>query len=193
MKILLLYVILFHHAAFIKCDQDSLRVKPKQRPIFVDVVTNVSVPLGLDAQLNCTVENLENFNVAWVREETKVLLALNQDVIKHDYRVKVTRHDDVWTLRVANVTESDKGTYLCQVNAWPMMTLVINLDVILPDREIERNELTELMMNFENNLNHTHSHNEDTSNAPEPSKASSMSIFHIFSIFIIVATILIFK
>lgn len=65
--------------------------------------------------------------VAWIKADTKAILAIHEHVITNNERLSVTHNDyNTWTLNVRTVRREDRGTYMCQVNTDPMKSQVIS-------------------------------------------------------------------
>ncbi|XP_049870197.1 lachesin-like isoform X2 [Pectinophora gossypiella] len=95
--------------------------------------SNVTVVVGRDATLVCTVENLHSYKVAWLRVDTQTILTLGPHVITKNHRVGVARLDpQSWALTVRDVRPSDGGRYMCQINTEPMITQTHILQVSVP-------------------------------------------------------------
>jgi len=63
--------------------------------------------------------------VAWIKADTKAILAIHEHVITNNERLSVTHNDyNTWTLNVRTVRREDRGTYMCQVNTDPMKSQV---------------------------------------------------------------------
>lgn len=59
--------------------------------------------------------------VAWIKADTKAILAIHEHVITNNARLSVTHNDfNTWTLNIRNVKREDRGQYMCQVNTDPM-------------------------------------------------------------------------
>ncbi|XP_049870198.1 lachesin-like isoform X3 [Pectinophora gossypiella] len=98
-------------------------VQCKDDPMFSGEGSNVTVVVGRDATLVCTVENLHSYKVAWLRVDTQTILTLGPHVITKNHRVGVARLDpQSWALTVRDVRPSDGGRYMCQINTEPMIT-----------------------------------------------------------------------
>jgi neurotrimin len=64
--------------------------------------------------------------VAWIKADSKAILAIHDHVITNNERMSVTQNDRTnWTLKIHQVTDSDEGYYMCQVNSEPMLQKVI--------------------------------------------------------------------
>ncbi|XP_034244896.1 lachesin [Thrips palmi] len=88
----------------------------------------------------CVVNNLgghrkspSSAQVAWIKSDTKAILAIHQHVITNNARLSVTHNDvNTWTLNIRNVQREDQGTYMCQVNTDPMKSQTAFLEVVIP-------------------------------------------------------------
>ncbi|CAL4226435.1 unnamed protein product, partial [Meganyctiphanes norvegica] len=108
-------------------------------PQFLEQVPNITVTVGRDALLSCTVEKLKNFKVAWVQVDTQTILTIHKQVITRNPRISLL-HDDhrSWHLQLKNVQESDRGWYMCQVNTDPMRSRQGFVDVVVPPDIIDK-------------------------------------------------------
>ncbi|EDS40987.1 amalgam protein [Culex quinquefasciatus] len=69
-------------------------------------------------------------NVGWMRASDQTVLALQGRVVTHNSRYAVTQEEpNVWRLKIRNVRESDRGCYMCQINATPLQKQVGCVDV----------------------------------------------------------------
>lgn len=102
------------------------------RPHFVRPLENITVPEGKDATFTCTVDNLGGHKVAWIKADTKAILAIHTVVITHLTRLDVKHELNTWTLTLKQVKRSDSGPYMCQVNTDPMHYQVGLLEVVVP-------------------------------------------------------------
>ncbi|XP_076336552.1 lachesin-like isoform X3 [Tachypleus tridentatus] len=97
----------------------------------MDPIPNVTVTVGHDAAIPCTVENLGFYRVAWLRVESKTILTIHHNVITRNYRVNLSYTDHKkWILHIKNAQESDRGLYMCQINTVPMKSQIGYLDVV---------------------------------------------------------------
>lgn len=63
--------------------------------------------------------------VAWIKADTKAILAIHEHVITNNARLSVTHNDyNTWTLNIRGVRREDRGQYMCQVNTDPMKSQV---------------------------------------------------------------------
>ncbi|XP_049820613.1 lachesin-like [Aethina tumida] len=102
-------------------------------PEFLTPIHNLTIPVGREAILSCTVSNLGRYKVAWVRAEDQTILSLHTKVVTHNSRISVT-HDNLrtWQLRIRQLKESDRGCYMCQINTSIMKIQKGCLDVYVP-------------------------------------------------------------
>ncbi|XP_071552926.1 uncharacterized protein [Panulirus ornatus] len=100
---------------------------------FVGSIGNVTVTVGRDASLSCTVEDLGEHKVGWIHLHRQMIVAVHTRMISRISRYSVT-HDShkTWTLHITGVTEEDSGYYMCQVNTDPALSQVGLLQVVVP-------------------------------------------------------------
>ncbi|XP_001949883.2 lachesin isoform X1 [Acyrthosiphon pisum] len=102
-------------------------------PKFSDRMDNLTVTVGRDAILECVVESLSTYKVAWLRVDTQTILSIQTLVVTKNDRMEVTHTDHrVWRLHIRNVRQSDRGFYMCQINTDPMKNQIAYLDVVVP-------------------------------------------------------------
>ncbi|XP_037080307.1 neurotrimin-like [Pollicipes pollicipes] len=103
------------------------------KPVFVKSLGNVTVPEGREATFTCVVHHLGGHKVAWIKSDSKAILAIHNQVITHFDRLTVIHNDhNTWTLILRDVRQSDRGPYMCQVNTDPMRYQVGHLEVVVP-------------------------------------------------------------
>uniref|UniRef100_A0A0A9X7J6 Lachesin n=3 Tax=Lygus hesperus TaxID=30085 RepID=A0A0A9X7J6_LYGHE len=111
-------------------------------PDFLYPLENLTIAQGRDAMFTCVVNNLGGYRVsgesssprvAWIKADTKAILAIHEHVITNNQRLSVTHNDDnTWTLNMRGVKREDRGTYMCQVNTDPMKSQSAYLEVVIP-------------------------------------------------------------
>ncbi|CAM1324800.1 Uncharacterised protein g8790 [Pycnogonum litorale] len=107
-------------------------------PYLSEYVKNVTIMDGRDAILSCTVKNLADYKVAWVKVDTQTILTLELKPITRDPRFKVTQsNQENWYLHINKVAFEDRGFYMCQVNTQPMKHRNIYLEIRVPPKVIE--------------------------------------------------------
>jgi neurotrimin len=86
---------------------------------------------GNNVLLECQVQNLGNYKVAWVRIDTQTILTIHNNIITRNQRVSLSHHDEeIWRLHLERAQESDRGWYMCQVNTDPMTSQKGFLEVV---------------------------------------------------------------
>ncbi|CAL1266169.1 unnamed protein product [Larinioides sclopetarius] len=102
-------------------------------PQFATPIGNISQAVGKEAKLECVVDNLGRFRVAWMRIETQTILIMHRQVISRNKRIGLSYSEHrTYVLHIKNVQEEDRGSYMCQVNTVPMMSQIGYLDVEVP-------------------------------------------------------------
>ncbi|XP_073957603.1 dpr-interacting protein beta isoform X1 [Choristoneura fumiferana] len=111
-------------------------------PDFLYPLENVTIAQGRDAMFTCVVNNLGGYRVsgdsatarvAWIKADTKAILAIHEHVITNNARLSVTHNDyNTWTLNIRGVKREDRGQYMCQVNTDPMKMQTAWLEVVIP-------------------------------------------------------------
>lgn len=91
----------------------------------------MSAVTGQSVQLPCGVRNLGDRYVSWLRGSDLQVLSNGWDKFTADSRIRIIPADQShsWTLSITNVTTKDTGSYLCQVNTEPKLTLSYYLSV----------------------------------------------------------------
>ncbi|XP_073979202.1 neurotrimin-like isoform X2 [Rhodnius prolixus] len=102
-------------------------------PEFAFPIGNLTTPVGREAVLSCTVDNLGKYKVGWLKAEDQTILSLHTRVVTHNARVSVT-HDNqrTWRLHIRQLKESDRGCYMCQINTNVMKKQIGCVDVHVP-------------------------------------------------------------
>jgi len=68
--------------------------------------------------------------VAWIKADTKAILAIHEHVITNNARLSVTHSDyNTWTLNIRSARREDRGIYMCQVNTDPMKSQVRSISL----------------------------------------------------------------
>ncbi|CAK1598807.1 unnamed protein product [Parnassius mnemosyne] len=113
-------------------------------PGFSAPIANVTAPLGREAIMACTVQNLSTYKVAWLRVDTQTILTIHTHVISRSRRVGVTHSDHrTWFLHIRELRETDRGWYMCQINTDPMKSQLGYLDVVVPPDILDRGTSTD--------------------------------------------------
>ncbi|XP_044757847.1 neurotrimin-like [Coccinella septempunctata] len=122
-------------------------------PKFTGPILNITVPVGREAQLECGVDNLSTFKVAWLRVDTQTILTIHSHVITKNHRIAVTHAEHkLWYLHIKDVRESDRGWYMCQINTDPMKSQVGYLDVVVPPDILDYPTSTDMVVREGSNV-----------------------------------------
>ncbi|XP_015113254.1 opioid-binding protein/cell adhesion molecule homolog [Diachasma alloeum] len=122
-------------------------------PTFVRAISNVTAPVGRDAVLECVVEHLSNYKVAWLQVNTQTILTIAIHVITKNHRIAVTHSDHrAWYLHIKDVKESDQGDYMCQINTDPMLSQVGHLKVVVPPDILDYPTSTDMVVREGSNV-----------------------------------------
>ncbi|TRY67184.1 hypothetical protein TCAL_02289 [Tigriopus californicus] len=116
---------------------------PEKEPMFAsDLPRNLTVQLGGTAYLPCTVHNLGNKSVSWIRNRDTHILTSDRDVFIVDERFSSLYNPDssTWTLQIKYVQPRDAGSYECQVSTSPKKMHFFNLAVVVPKVRIIGNK-----------------------------------------------------
>uniref|UniRef100_A0A182P7Q9 Ig-like domain-containing protein n=1 Tax=Anopheles epiroticus TaxID=199890 RepID=A0A182P7Q9_9DIPT len=113
------------------CTCDSFGTVGAVDPKFSAPIANVTVPVGREGVMTCTVHDLYKYKVAWLRVDTQTILTIETLVITKSERISITHTEQrIWQLRIKDIRESDKGWYMCQINTDPMKSQMGYLDVV---------------------------------------------------------------
>ncbi|XP_043195191.1 neurotrimin-like [Amphibalanus amphitrite] len=102
-------------------------------PTFVKWIGNVTAPVGKDVTLQCSVQNVGNYKVGWMKSDTGTILTVHDQVVTTNPRISVS-HDmqHTWSIHIRQLKASDHGCYMCQLNAKPMRSQMGCVDVQVP-------------------------------------------------------------
>lgn len=108
------------------------------KPVFDTNPANITAIKGQTVFLNCTVNYLEDYKVAWLNPENKVLTNNDRRIID-DIRITI-EHDSTteWNLHFRNIQHFDEGVYTCAINTDPVQTKRVYLKVLVPSRIDEK-------------------------------------------------------
>ncbi|XP_024937931.1 lachesin isoform X2 [Cephus cinctus] len=102
-------------------------------PVFLAALENHTVIQGRDVFFTCVVNHLQSYKVAWIKSDSRAILAIHTHMVAHNPRLSVTHNGhNTWKLHVANVQKEDSGTYMCQVNTDPMKSQMGYMVVLIP-------------------------------------------------------------
>lgn len=113
----------------------------------------MTIPMGREAVLTCVVANLSIYKVAWLRVDTQTILTIANHVITKNHRIGVTHTErKTWHLHIRDVTESDRGAYMCQINTDPMKSQTGYLDVVVPPDILDYMTSTDMIVREGSNV-----------------------------------------
>uniref|UniRef100_A0A6A7G5P3 Hemicentin-2 isoform X2 n=1 Tax=Hirondellea gigas TaxID=1518452 RepID=A0A6A7G5P3_9CRUS len=100
---------------------------------------NLTAHLGDRAELPCTVRQLGDKSVSWVRMRDADILTVDRYTFVGDERFEAQYSipAETWNLIINYVQERDAGDYECQVSTEPKMSQFFNLRVVVPQVNIE--------------------------------------------------------
>ncbi|XP_034474800.1 LOW QUALITY PROTEIN: peroxidasin [Drosophila innubila] len=128
-------------------------IPDKDLPKFGELLQNVTIPVDREAVLQCVVDNLQTYKIAWLRVDTQTILTIQNHVITKNHRMSITHAEKrAWILRIRDVKESDKGWYMCQINTDPMKSQVGYLDVVVPPDILDYPTSTDMVIREGSNV-----------------------------------------
>lgn len=85
-------------------------------PDFLAPLANISAIQGRDVSFTCVVNNLGPYKVAWIKSDSKAILAIHTHMVALNPRLSVTHNGhNTWKLHINHVQLNDTGSYMCQV------------------------------------------------------------------------------
>ncbi|XP_011315435.1 lachesin [Fopius arisanus] len=106
---------------------------PEVLPVFLAPLENHTVTQGRDVFFTCVVNHLQGYKVAWIKSDSRAILAIHTHMVTHNPRLSVTHNGhNTWKLHISNVQNNDSGTYMCQVNTDPMRSQMGHMTVQIP-------------------------------------------------------------
>eukprot|EP00095_Tigriopus_kingsejongensis_P002179 maker-scaffold1021_size70145-snap-gene-0.15 protein:Tk02179 transcript:maker-scaffold1021_size70145-snap-gene-0.15-mRNA-1 annotation:"hypothetical protein TcasGA2_TC008933" len=93
--------------------------------------SNQSVVLGKTAHLHCTIRNIGERRVSWIRKSDLHVLTSGILTFTRDQRFSAhhSQKTDMWALQIKFTQMRDTGEYQCQVNTDPKISHAIHLEV----------------------------------------------------------------
>ncbi|CAL4142210.1 unnamed protein product, partial [Meganyctiphanes norvegica] len=93
---------------------------------------NVTVQAGKTAVLACRVMNVADKSVSWIRHDDLHILTVDKYRYSTDQRVSTVYNEvnQEWVLRMRGVTKQDAGMYECQVSTKPILSFIVNMEVV---------------------------------------------------------------
>ncbi|XP_014238305.1 lachesin-like [Trichogramma pretiosum] len=109
------------------------QIAPEIMPEFLAPLENHTVIQGREVSFTCVVNHLQSYRVAWIKSDSRAILAIHTHLVAHNPRLSVTHNGhNTWKLHVSNVQKNDSGTYMCQVNTEPMLSQMGYMTVVIP-------------------------------------------------------------
>ncbi|KZC11652.1 Lachesin, partial [Dufourea novaeangliae] len=109
------------------------KLTPEIMPEFLAPLENHTVIQGRDVFFTCVVNHLQQYKVAWIKSDSRAILAIQTHLVAHNPRLSVTHNGhNTWKLHVSNVQKNDSGAYMCQVNTDPMRSQKGYMQVLIP-------------------------------------------------------------
>ncbi|XP_011266233.1 lachesin [Camponotus floridanus] len=109
------------------------QITPEVLPEFLAPLENHTVIQGRDVFFTCVVNHLQSYKIAWIKSDSRAILAIHTHLVAHNNRLSVTHNGhNTWKLHVSNVQKNDSGTYMCQINTDPMRSQMGYMEVMVP-------------------------------------------------------------
>ncbi|XP_020283430.1 lachesin-like [Pseudomyrmex gracilis] len=120
--------------------------KSEVLPEFLALLENHTVTQGRDVSFTCVVNHLQSYKVAWIKSDSRAILAIHTHMVAHNPRLSVTHNGhNTWKLHVSNVQPNDSGTYMCQVNTDPMRSQTGHMKVVTPPDIMDLDDTADLL------------------------------------------------
>ncbi|XP_076276696.1 lachesin isoform X2 [Lasioglossum baleicum] len=144
-------VLCFFLASFLYSSFGQAMPKSELEPEFLALLENHTVIQGRNVSFTCVVNHLQSYKVAWIKSDSKAILAIHTHMVAHNPRLSVTHNGhNTWKLHVTNVQPNDSGTYMCQVNTEPMRSQTGHMKVVIPPDIMDLDDSTDLLTAEEN-------------------------------------------
>ncbi|KAL0116676.1 hypothetical protein PUN28_009952 [Cardiocondyla obscurior] len=125
--------------------------KSEVLPEFLALLENHTVTQGRDVSFTCVVNHLQSYKVAWIKSDSRAILAIHTHMVAHNPRLSVTHNGhNTWKLHVTNVQPNDSGTYMCQVNTDPMRSQTGYMKVVIPPDIMDLDNTADMLTAREN-------------------------------------------
>ncbi|XP_031770798.1 lachesin-like [Apis florea] len=136
----------FFLAAFLYSSFGQAMPKSEIQPEFLALLENHTVIQGRDVSFTCVVNHLQSYKVAWMKSDSKAILAIHTHMVAQNPRLSVTHNGhNTWKLHVTNVQPNDSGTYMCQVNTDPMRSQTGHMTVVIPPDIMDLDDSADLL------------------------------------------------
>ncbi|KAG7198238.1 hypothetical protein KM043_005642 [Ampulex compressa] len=119
---------------------------PALEPEFLAPLENHTVIQGHDVSFTCVINHLQRYKMVWIKSSDRALLALLTNKIVDNPRMSFTHNGhNTWKLHVTNVQLNDSGTYMCQLNTYPMRSLTGYMKVLVPPDILDGDASSDLL------------------------------------------------
>ncbi|KAF7408753.1 hypothetical protein HZH66_003290 [Vespula vulgaris] len=126
--------------------------KSEIQPQFLAPLENHTVTQGRDVSFTCVVNHLQSYKIAWIKSDSRAILAIHTHMVAHNPRLSVTHNGhNTWKLHVSNVQPNDSGTYMCQINTDPMESQTGYMKVVIPPDIMDLDDSADLLTTKESN------------------------------------------
>ncbi|XP_011692202.1 PREDICTED: lachesin-like isoform X2 [Wasmannia auropunctata] len=137
--------------AFLHVSLGQTPPKSEVLPEFLALLENHTVTQGRDVSFTCVVNHLQSYKVAWIKSDSRAILAIHTHLVAHNSRLSVTHNGhNTWKLHVTNVQPNDSGTYMCQVNTDPMRSQTGYMKVVIPPDIMDLDNSADMLTAKEN-------------------------------------------
>ncbi|XP_025073684.1 lachesin-like isoform X3 [Pogonomyrmex barbatus] len=137
--------------AFFRTSLGQTPPKSEILPEFLALLENHTVTQGRDVSFTCVVNHLQSYKVAWIKSDSRAILAIHTHMVAHNPRLSVTHNGhNTWKLHVTNVQPNDSGTYMCQVNTDPMRSQTGHMKVVIPPDIMDLDDTADMLTAKEN-------------------------------------------
>ncbi|CAK9804131.1 Lac [Anthophora quadrimaculata] len=144
-------VLCFFLTVFLYSSFGQAMPKSEFQPEFLALLENHTVSQGRHVFFTCVVNHLQSYKVAWIKSDSKAILAIHTHMVAQNPRLSVTHNGhDTWKLHVTNVQPNDSGAYMCQINTDPMRSLTGHMKVLIPPDIMNSNDSADLLAVKEN-------------------------------------------
>ncbi|GFT77740.1 uncharacterized protein NPIL_344151 [Nephila pilipes] len=119
------------------------------------IETNLTYQASRTVYLHCRVCRLGNKTVSWVRKRDFHILSTGKHTFSTDQRFTILHREDQpqdWTMRLFESKISDSGTYECQVNTEPKMSLAVQLNIIVAEAQISKGPILQVKAGYPFNI-----------------------------------------
>jgi len=100
---------------------------------------NVTSIFGRNATLTCSYNASTGNSVAWIRYDTRTILTMQDNKVTQSSHYSLENKRDSSDLLITNITETDAGVYICQINTEPTRNHIFRLVVQRPPWNLTSN------------------------------------------------------